>query len=208
MTQHYFSVDPQVASRPAPVRIALRGVDVEVLSDRGVFAYRHLDRGTELLLRSVPDPPSGELLDLGSGYGAIAVTMALLAPTARVWAVDINRRALELAARNAASAGLGNVVAVPPEEVPADIRFAAIYSNPPVRLGKQPLHALLAQWLTRLDGEATAHLVVQRHLGADTLAAWLAEVGYTVQRARARQGYRLLQVRGGGATHHDGDRAA
>lgn len=208
MTQHYFSVDPQVASRPLPVHIAVRGVDVEVLSDRGVFAYGHLDRGTELLLRSAPDPPSGELLDLGSGYGAIAVTMGLLSPPARVWAVDVNRRALELTARNAAAAGLGNVVAVPPEDVPPDIRFTAIYSNPPVRLGKQPLHALLSQWLVRLDAGGVAHLVVQRHLGADTLAAWLDEVGYSVQRVRSRQGYRLFEVRSGAASHHDGGRDA
>ena len=208
MTQHYFSAEPQVASRPVPVDVSLRGVDVRLLSDRGVFAYGQLDRGTELLLRSVPDPPPGDLLDLGSGYGAIAITIALLAPSARVWAIDVNRRALDLTARNARAAGLGNVTAVHPDDVPPELRFAAVYSNPPVRLGKQPLHELLSRWLARLAADGTAHLVVQRHLGADSLAAWLASQGYDVQRTRSRQAYRLLQVRSGATTPHDGQRDA
>lgn len=206
VSQHYFTQDPAVASRPVPVRIALRGIDVNLASDRGVFSYGRLDHGSEVLLRSVPDPPADELLDLGCGYGPIAITMALLAPTSRVWAVDVNRRALDLTQRNAAAAAIGNVVAVPPEAVPLDLTFGAIYSNPPVRLGKQPLHALMLQWLPRLHSGGSAYLVVQRHLGGDTLAAWLGAEGYAVKRARSRQGYRLLEVRSGPASPHDGAR--
>jgi 16S rRNA G1207 methylase RsmC len=171
-----------------------------------VFAYAHLDRGTEILLRTVPDPPSGDLLDLGCGYGPIAITVALLEPSARIWAIDVNRRALDLTARNAAATGAANVTAVPPEDVPATVTFSAIYSNPPVRLGKEPLHDLLQQWLPRLSPEGSAHLVMQRHLGADTLAAWLTGEGFGVRRARSRQGYRVLEVRPGAATDHHGNR--
>ena len=206
MSEHYFTAEPSVPSRPAPVDIELRGVHLTLQSDRGVFAYRHLDRGTEILLRYAPEPPSGELLDLGCGYGAIAVTIALLAPTSRVWAVDVNRRALELTSRNAAAAGVANVVAAAPEDVPDGITFAAIYSNPPVRLGKGPLRELLAEWVNRLDRDGAAHLVVQRHLGADTLAQWLAGEGFAVRRARSRQGYRLLEVRPGAVSHHHDQR--
>ena len=204
MAQHYFTAEPAVASHPTPVRLALRGLDVQLQSDRGVFAYGHLDRGTEILLRTMPDPPEGELLDVGCGYGAIAITLALLSPAARVWAIDVNRRALDLTARNAAANGAGNVMTVAPEAVPADLTFIAVYSNPPVRLGKQALHELLQQWLGRLRPDGIAHLVMQRHLGADTLASWLVAEGYTVHRARSRQGYRVLEVRTGAASdHHD-----
>lgn len=206
MAQHYFTTDPAVASRPAPVEIALRGLDLQLQSDRGVFAYGHLDRGTEILLRTMPDPPADDVLDLGCGYGPIAITLALLSPASRVWAVDINRRALELTARNAASVGAANVIASIPGDVPGDVTFSAIYSNPPVRLGKEPLHDLLQRWLPRLRSEGVAHLVVQRHLGSDTLAAWLAGEGYSVRRARSRQGYRVLEVRTTGANDHDGSR--
>lgn len=206
MTQHYFTRQPAVPSHPAPVTLSLRGLELRLQSDRGVFAYAHLDRGTEILLRTVPDPPGGDILDLGCGYGAIAITVALLEPSARIWAIDVNRRALDLTERNAAAAGAANVTAVPPEDVPDDIAFAAIYSNPPVRLGKEPLHDLLQRWLPRLRPERSAHLVVQRHLGADTLAAWLTGEGYGVRRARSRQGYRVLEVRGGAASDHHGSR--
>jgi 16S rRNA G1207 methylase RsmC len=206
MSQHYFTHYPKVASQPSPVHVALRGVDVTLLSDRGVFSYGHLDHGTELLLRGVPDPPEGEVLDLGCGYGPIAITMALLAPEARVWGVDVNRRAVDLTRRNAVTAGAANVIAVTQEALPDDITFSAIYSNPPVRLGKGPLHQMLLRWLPRLREDGAAFLVVQRHLGADTLAAWLAGVGYMVRRVRSRQGYRLLEVRRGLASPHDGAR--
>lgn len=206
MAEHYFSTDPAVASHPTPVRVSLHGLELHLQSDRGVFSYGHLDRGTEILLRTMPTPPDGDLLDLGCGYGPIAITLALLAPSARVWAIDVNRRALALTARNAAATGAANVTAVPPEDVPGNVTFTAIYSNPPVRLGKEPLHSLLQHWLPRLRPHGAAHLVVQRHLGADTLASWLAGEGYTVLRARSRQGYRVFEVRTGATSDHHGDR--
>lgn len=206
MAQHYFTRDPAVPSRPAPVELSVRGLNLQLQTDRGVFAYAHLDRGTEILLRTVPDPPDGDLLDLGCGYGAIAITVALLAPSAHVWAIDVNRRALALTTRNAAATGAANVTAVPPEDVPDSVTFSAIYSNPPVRLGKEPLHDLLRRWLPRLRPEGSAHLVIQRHLGADTLAAWLTGEGYDVLRTRSRQGYRVLEVRMGAASDHHGNR--
>ncbi|MBV8194425.1 MAG: methyltransferase [Candidatus Dormibacteraeota bacterium] len=205
VSQHYFSPEPEVASRPATVQLRVDGRTVELTTDRGVFAHGIVDRGTDILLRTIPPPPPrGHLLDLGSGYGPIAVSVALRSPSAAVWAVDVNRRARELTARNAATLGATNVRAVAPDEVPPSLRFAAVYCNPPVRLGKQPLHELLKQWLERLEPNAAAFLVVQRHLGADTLAGWLTREGLTQRRVRSRQGYRVIEVRLPPASAHDG----
>jgi 16S rRNA G1207 methylase RsmC len=184
----------------------VRGLRLELLSDTGVFSRGRLDRGTELLLRSAAVADGGELLDLGCGYGPIAITIALVAPRARVWAVDVNRRALDLTARNAIAAGATNLVVALPDDVPESVRLTSMYSNPPVRLGKEPLHELLLQWLPRLDRQGVAYLVVQRHLGSDSLAAWLDAEGYRVSRARSRQGYRLLEVRPALGSPHDGSR--
>jgi 16S rRNA (guanine1207-N2)-methyltransferase len=154
-----------------------------------------VDPGTRVLLGEAPLPPaSGELLDLGSGYGPIALALASRVPQTRVWAVDINERAVELTRLNAKEAGLDNVVACRPEEVPPELRFAAIYSNPPVRVGKAALHELLLSWLPRLEKNAPAYLVVQSHLGSDSLARWLAAQGYAVQRLASKNAYRVLQV--------------
>ena len=193
---HYFNPKPDVASRPHTVRLHLgEGSNLDFQADRGVFGSKRVDLGTEVLLKEAPRPPSsGDVLDLGAGYGPIAITLARVTPGARFWAVDVNERAVELSRLNAAAAGLSNVRAARPEEVPADLRFAAIYSNPPVRVGKRALHELLERWLGRLAEGGRAYLVVQRNLGADSLAAWLAENGYQVERLKSKKGYRILEV--------------
>ena len=141
-----------------------------------------------------PPPLSGNLLDLGSGYGPIALSVAAEAPAAQVWAVDVNQRALELTRQNADRLGIRNVAAVTPDAIPTDLRFDAIYSNPPVRVGKQAMHELLEQWLSRLAPGADAFIVVHRHLGSDSLAAWLMANAFAVERLRSSSGYRVLRV--------------
>jgi 16S rRNA (guanine1207-N2)-methyltransferase len=191
---HYFDQDPAVASDRRTVPLVLPDLSVTLTTDRGVFGRDAVDPGTKLLLLEGPPPPAeGDLLDLGCGYGPIAVALARRAPAARVWAVDVNRRALELCATNAEAAGV-EVRAATPDEVPTDVRFAGIWSNPPVRIGKGALHALLVTWLERLAPDGLAALVVHRHLGADSLARWLAEQGWPATRIGSRMGYRLLEV--------------
>jgi 16S rRNA (guanine1207-N2)-methyltransferase len=195
MTDHYFSPQPSAPHRPGQVRVILPDLYLELATDAGVFSPGRLDPGTRLLLEESPAPPaSGDLLDLGCGYGAIACVLAARSPGASVWAVDVNERALELCARNARAAGLQNVRCVTPDDASVPARFAAIWSNPPVRIGKDALHALLGQWLARLGPGGDAYLVVGRNLGADSLHRWLAGQGWPVTRLAARSGYRLLQV--------------
>ena len=177
----------------------LGDLTLRLQTDAGVFSAERVDAGTQVLLAEAPPPPpAGELLDLGCGYGPIALTLALRAPRARVWAVDVNERALELTRSNAGDAGLGNVVAALPDEVPSEVRFDAIYSNPPVRIGKAALHETLLRWLPRLAPGAPAYLVVQTHLGSDSLARWLAEQGFRVRRLASKRSYRVLEVTEGG----------
>ena len=191
----YFEEDPVVASARRTVRLALPDVTLDLVTDSGVFSKDDVDPGTKLLLLEGPPPPTtGDLLDLGCGYGAVALTLAARSPDATVWAVDVNKRAVDLAAENARTAGFDNVRAVTPEEVPADVRFAAIWSNPPIRVGKQALHDLLLEWLPRLDAGGEALLVVHKNLGSDSLAEWLTQHGWAVDRLSSRMGYRILSV--------------
>jgi 16S rRNA (guanine1207-N2)-methyltransferase len=120
--------------------------------------------------------------------------MAHQSPGATVWAVDVNRRARNLTASNAKRLGLDNVRVCAPDEVPPQLRFAAIRSNPPIRIGKEEMRSLLASWLDRLEVDALAHLVVSRHLGADSLSSWLTERGHPVDRVTSRRGFRVLSV--------------
>jgi len=197
---HYFDTAPRTASAPRRVHLDLGDVDIEIETDRGVFSHGRLDAGTELLLRRggpVHHRPGDQVLDLGCGAGAIALVMARRAPDATVWAVDVNERARDLCARNARRLRCDNVRVCAPDVVPADVRFRDIWSNPPIRVGKAVLHDLLMTWMARMTQDGRALLVVQRHLGADSLATWLAEHGFDVARKASSQGYRLLELQPG-----------
>jgi 16S rRNA G1207 methylase RsmC len=199
--RHYFTT-PTGPVRQRPLGVRLAGQDVEVVTAPHVFSGDRIDLGTRVLLREVPAPPvEGVLLDLGCGWGPIALTQAMLSPAAEVWAVDVNDLALELTSGNAARLQLTGVHAARPEDVPEGLTFDAIWSNPPIRVGKQALHDLLLTWLPRLSAAGEAHLVVQRNLGADSLQGWLARElpGHTgeawrVERAGSAKGYRVLRV--------------
>jgi 16S rRNA (guanine1207-N2)-methyltransferase len=195
MAEHYFTKSPSAPSRPSSARLQLPDLTIDLATDRGVFSADRVDPGTVALLKEAgPPPTTGEILDLGCGYGPIACAIAKRSPRARVWALDVNGRARELAAANAKSCQATNVTVVAPEAVPAQLRFAAIYSNPPIRIGKDALHSLLGEWLGRLDAAGIAWLVVNRHLGGDSLAAWLGENGFGAERAASKSGYRVLRV--------------
>ncbi|MET7466206.1 methyltransferase [Nonomuraea sp. NPDC005501] len=192
---HYFSEQPGAASRPGTVDLVLPDLHLRLETDRGVFSPERVDLGTRVLLETVPPPPPrGDLLDLGCGYGPIALTMASRAPEATVWAVDVNRRSVELTERNARAAGLGTVRSVHADEMPDEVTFQAIWSNPAIRIGKPALHAMLTGWLSRLAPGGVAYLVVQKHLGSDSLQRWLGEQGWQASREASRAAYRILKV--------------
>ncbi len=193
---HYFE-DPTVRSDPAMVDVTLPDTAFAMETDTGVFSRGHLDAGTSLLLRfDAPLASTGHVLDLGSGSGAMALTMARRSPAATVWAVDVNARARELCVRNAKRNKLSNIRVAHPSEVPDDIRFSTIWSNPPIRIGKPALRELLLTWLARLTDDGTACLVVQKHLGADSLQNWLIFEGHPTERVASKSGFRLLAVAG------------
>lgn len=194
---HYFEPEPTARSRVREVALVLPDLSCHLQTDSGVFSADRVDPGTKLLLLEGPEPDAGHgpLLDLGCGYGPIAITLAHRRPEATVWAVDVNQRARDLCRRNAELQGVADRVRVAsPDDVDPDLVFGQIWSNPPIRIGKQAVHDMLASWLARMHPQGGAHLVVSRHLGADSLARWLSEAGYEVTRRRSRMGYRLLDI--------------
>jgi 16S rRNA (guanine1207-N2)-methyltransferase len=194
---HYFTAAPASADERRRVRVRLAGRDVEVEVAPGVFSPSGLDKGTAVLLDEAPAPPAtGTFLDLGCGWGPIALTLGLLSPAATVHAVDVNERALDLARRNAEALGLAGVHPSTGDAVPDAVRFDLIWSNPPIRVGKAALHALLRGWLPRLAPGGVGHLVVQKNLGSDSLQRWVeAELGMPCTRLSSSRGFRVLEVR-------------
>ncbi|MCT1997010.1 class I SAM-dependent methyltransferase [Brachybacterium muris] len=200
MNEHYFSPTSDTDQAPFRLRVRLAGAERDLVSSSAVFSARGLDKATAVMLDRLdvltPVPAGARILDLGCGWGPIALTAALLHPDAEVWAVDVTDRARALTRTNAERLGLDNVQVASPEEVPADLRFDAIWSNPPIRIGKEELHALLLHWLGRLVPAGTAAMVLGKNLGADPLARWLGEQlpQRTVAKAASAKGFRILEV--------------
>ncbi len=195
---HYFSAEPASPAEQRRIRVRLEGRDLELTTARGVYSPARLDPGTAVLLADAPDPsPSGDLLDVGCGWGPIAITLAMRSPEARVWGVEVNHRSIELARSNTAALGLENVTIGEPDDVPDDLRFSTIWSNPPIHVGKPALHGILERWLPRLTDHGVAHLVVQKHLGSDSLQKWLnqQEWGLRCRRLSSARAFRILEVR-------------
>jgi 16S rRNA G1207 methylase RsmC len=198
MDEHYFSADPSVEFRRIPVQMVVWGHKLLMHTGSGVFAHGRLDVGTGVLFREAAPPTrqGGTYLDLGCGYGVIGVALATAVPASTVWAVDVNERAVLLANENAHGHGLADrFTAATPDQVPADVTFDEIWSNPPIRIGKQRLHQLLLRWLPRLSPDGRAVMVVGKNLGGDSLQRWLGEQGYPTERLGSARGFRVLESR-------------
>jgi len=215
MSEHYFTAAPASADQRREITVTLAGRRVRVETASGVFSAERLDPGTAVLLGHGEEPPAtGLFVDVGCGWGAIALDLALRSPGAEVIAVDVNERALDLTRRNAARLGAAGtrrnaarlgaagVTAVDPGaalELVGDRPIDLLRSNPPIRVGKEALHELLATWLGRLAPTGLAELVVAKNLGADTLQRWIAgELGMDCSRAASSRGFRVLRVRPAG----------
>jgi 16S rRNA G1207 methylase RsmC len=199
MPEHYFSPTSATPDVRRPLQVTLDGRERTLETADAVFSGDRLDKATAVLLDRLdhlsPVPPGARILDLGCGWGPIALTAAHRQPGAEVWAIDVSERARDLTARNAERLGVTVRVAAP-EQLPSDLHFDVIWSNPPIRIGKDALHELLLTWCSRLQDNGTAALVVGKNLGADPLTAWLASrfPERPVKKAASAKGFRIIEV--------------
>jgi 16S rRNA (guanine1207-N2)-methyltransferase len=197
--EHYFSKDPKGPLKLKSIQVPIAGVLKQVSTASGTFSPQQLDVGTQVLIDQMGlVPKTGNILDLGCGWGPIALNIAKHSPKATVWAVDVNSRSLELTAKNAQGLALTNLKTAYPDDVPAEIAFSGIWSNPPIRVGKKELHEMLLRWLPRLEKNGEAYLVVQKNLGSDSLQKWLSEEladGFEVSRHTSVKTYRVIRVK-------------
>ena len=197
MPSHYFDEAPSGDMKTKDIKVTLDAREVTVTTAGSIFSPDHVDTGTKILLEHLDDAPAGgEILDLGCGWGPIALALALHSPKATVWAIDVNERARQLTELNASKLGLTNIKVCHPSEVPANLEFTGIWSNPPIRVGKDVLHELMTTWLPRLEVGADAYLVVQKNLGADSLQRWISASvpGISVERVDTAKAFRVLRA--------------
>ena len=195
--EHYFSASPDSPSTLREITYQVADREFAVQAASGTFSASKLDPGTSILLsKSDEFPESGNVLDLGCGWGPISLAIATFSPETTLWALDVNARSMELASKNAQKLGLSNIKIVTAEQVPQDLMFDAIWSNPPIRIGKTALHELLRTWLPRLESGGRAMLVVQKQLGADSLLSWIQTEfpELTASRFSTDKGFRVLEI--------------
>jgi 16S rRNA G1207 methylase RsmC len=195
---HYFATSPEGPLVTREISVNLNGNKTTVLTAGGVFSPEHIDQGTQVLLTHIQAAnPTGTFLDVGCGWGPIALALALQSPKATIYAIDVNERSLELTKMNAEKLGISNIIACRPDEVPQQILFDEIWSNPPIRVGKKVLHEILNLWLRKLIPGGTARLVVQKNLGSDSLHKWLVDEfnsGFDSTRIDSSKTFRVLKV--------------
>ena len=195
---HYFASSPEGPLVTREITVNLNGNKTQVLTAGGIFSPEHIDQGTQVLLAHIESAnPTGTFLDVGCGWGPIALALALHSPKATIYAIDVNERSIQLTKMNAEKLGISNVIACKPEEVPQEIFFDEIWSNPPIRVGKKVLHEILNLWLRKLVPGGTARLVVQKNLGSDSLHKWLVEEfnpGFESTRIDSSKTFRVLKV--------------
>lgn len=195
-SDHYFTATPASADERRTIEVELNGKVRKVQTAAGIFSPAGLDKGTAVLLQYVP-APRGRVLDIGCGWGPITLTAAEQSPESTVYGVDVNERSIELTRLNAQQLSLSNVVVGTPESVDPTLEFDTIWSNPPIRIGKEALHELLLLWLPRLAAGGDAWLVVQKNLGSDSLQKWLIEqlpATWSVTREATAKAFRVLKV--------------
>jgi len=193
---HYFSRDAGPPADPQRTTVRLGSEPLALWTARGVFSWRSLDRGTELLIAALEVAPGERILDLGCGYGPLAVYVSRHEPTAEVIATDVNPRAVELAARNLEQYGrsawsclLADALA-PFGDAPLDV----IATNPPIRAGWRVVFPMVDDAPRVLRPGGRFYAVARTRQGADTLMKRIAGAFGNCEIVRRGSGYKVMRA--------------
>ena len=195
MSDHYYSSAPQSAHRFASCAYEYRGAEVRFTTDAGVFSRDGVDFGTHTLLSALPDDMTGDVLDLGCGWGAVGVTVGKRYPACRVTMCDINQRAAELAEQNARDNGVDAQVIVSDGLTAVPGSFDFVLTNPPIRAGKQVIYGLFAAARERLNPGGRLYLVIRRQQGADSAVKYLKTLFGSVETIERKGGFHVICCR-------------
>ncbi|HHT90519.1 MAG: methyltransferase [Bacillota bacterium] len=197
MNDHYFTSKPSAASKPVEFQAELRGRTYVFQTDTGVFSKGELDMGSRILIETMSLRRGDRVLDLGCGYGPLGLVAAdLVGPLGKVYMVDVNERAGELARENMAKNGITNAqifVGNGIQALPPGLRFDAVLSNPPIRAGKAVFYPLLSEAYHILKPGGCLWVVIRTKQGAKSLQAYLEELAGSCQTMAKKAGFRVLK---------------
>jgi 16S rRNA (guanine1207-N2)-methyltransferase len=198
MSEHYYSRDPKVKSDPKEWSSVLRGITLRFKTDAGVFSKGEVDYGSRLLAEAFVLPETeGAILDVGCGYGPIGLSLAASFPERSIHMVDVNERALALAAHNAKQNSITNAEIYPSDAL-SDVTaegFAAILTNPPIRAGKETVFKFYEGAFSKLKVGGELWIVIQKKQGAPSTIDCLRELFGNVETVVKKKGYYIIKSR-------------
>jgi 16S rRNA (guanine1207-N2)-methyltransferase len=195
---HYFQEDPNLASKERRLALDIDGKHLEFISDNGVFSKDKIDEGSLAFLKViVPLRLSGNILDLGCGYGPIGLTIAMTSPEARLTLADINTRALALCEKNAFKLGLSQRVTVLHSDIYESIegKYDSIVVNPPIRAGKVVTYAMYEGAFTHLIDGGSLFIVIRKNQGAPSASKYIESIFGNIELLKKDKGYYIYQAK-------------
>ncbi|GGA51514.1 class I SAM-dependent methyltransferase [Paenibacillus physcomitrellae] len=197
MADHYYSSKPETAHDRRTIETVLRGRKFRFTSDAGVFSKQGVDYGSKVLIEAMEIGDRDQVLDVGCGYGPIGLSAAVMASSGHVTMIDVNERAVGLAAENAKANGISNVTALQSDiytNVPEVEKFDVILTNPPIRAGKSVVHSVFEGAYARLKQGGSLWIVIQKKQGAPSAKEKLEQLFRSVEEVTKDKGYRIFKA--------------
>jgi 16S rRNA (guanine1207-N2)-methyltransferase len=193
---HYFTNTENLAHNRKEIEFRFLGISYRFMTDKGVFSRSEADEGSLYLLEALlQEELSGRVLDMGCGYGLIALILKQHRPELDVSGVDVNERAIALAQENAQRMGLELHFSCFDLKEDLNQGYDVMITNPPIRAGKQVVYRFFDQAQNHLSPGGRLFLVIRRKQGAASAAKALAERFVEVRRLSLKKGFEVLLAR-------------
>ena len=194
---HYYDFDPSIASKERKIEFDIFDKKITLLSDNGVFSKNKVDEGSLIFLKSIiPLGLTGEILDLGAGYGTIGLSLALFNQTARITLAEINTRALALCQKNAKLLGVSERVTCLHSDIYSNIEgpYNSIAINPPIRAGKNVTFEMYRGAKERLIDGGHLYIVIRKDQGAESASKYIKELFGNITLLQRKKGYLVFDA--------------
>ena len=193
MADHYYTAVPQSDHEARSFSCVFGGRTLCFDTDAGVFSKQHVDPGSELLCRCLPDAMQGDVLDMGCGWGAMTVLTLAAHPDVRMTMADVNERALALAEHNVQRNGMQARAVLSDGFEKIEGMFDAVITNPPIRAGKKVIYRIFEDAKAHLKPGGALYLVIRKQQGAPSALTFLRELYGQVDVLERESGYWVIR---------------
>ncbi len=193
MAEHYYTNSPTSEHEERSFRAVFAGRVLAFDTDAGVFSKQHVDPGSELLCKALPDTLGMRVLDMGCGWGAMTIMTLARFPKAQVTMADVNERALALAVSNVAKNRMEATAILSDGFEKVEGEFDAVITNPPIRAGKAVIYKMFEDAKAHLVSGGALYLVIRKQQGAPSALKFLKELYGQAEVIERDGGYWIIE---------------